>query len=150
MREIKFRAVVKTDDGVFVTPVLDWVDFANKTCDWTTYSRGTDEFEETESIYKKLLQSTGLKDKNGREIYEGDVIKFTYWLFDGNYIDEELIGIIKYKPERMSFVLTDIKPTHRDFGNEIEFASLTFDEADFEVIGNIFENENKELLEQGK
>ena len=44
---------------------------------------------------KYLMQSTGLRDKNGREIYEGDIVKFT--LTDGfSYVTLE-DGVVTYE-----------------------------------------------------
>lgn len=97
---------------------------------------------------------TGLKDSQDKKIYEGDIVKFTVWWFDGNEAHTELTGTIVYSNENMSFQLKGVKnkewESHTGFNGcrdyYTPFSELTFDEADFEVIGNI--HENPELLEQ--
>lgn len=76
-----------------------------------------------------IMQYTGLKDKNGREIYEGDSI-----LYDRNIAPS--IDSRKYvvKWEDSKFVLTNSSETIDDFTSDI-----------IEVIGNIYEI--PELLE---
>ena len=73
-----------------------------------------------------LMQSTGLFDVNGKEIYEGDVVE----VFDSRYT-------VFYDIENASFRL---KP--RDKRWNTDYMSNYAHEASFEIIGNIYEGEN--------
>ena len=64
MREIKFRAFLTTEKRM-----MDWKELCDKTEDLQEY------FDQTMSNVSPVMQFTGLKDKNGREIYEWDIIK---------------------------------------------------------------------------
>ncbi len=75
-----------------------------------------------------LMQSTGLKDKNGKEIFEGDILGTK---------DGLLNGIIEYREDLGMFVNSLIR--YNNFERLCNVAS------DREVIGNIYEN--PELLE---
>lgn len=76
-----------------------------------------------------LMQSTGLKDKNGKEIFEGDIVR----VLDSTYT-------VFYDNERGSYRL---KP-HDDRWN-VDYMSNFSHGGNFEVVGNIYEN--PELLE---
>lgn len=81
-----------------------------------------------------LMQSTGLKDKNGVEIFEGDIVKKT----NGS------IGYVVYLQQEAGFVVvlkkSDYRLGHRNTGESYTEAT------NHEVIGNIYEN--SELLEE--
>ena len=85
-----------------------------------------------------IMQYTGLHDKNGKEIYEGDIIKDLEW-DNGNY----LIGVVKWDDDRYVVCGRGIKQTSDHIRESYNFC---FSEKHFSVIGNI--HENPELLEK--
>ncbi len=86
-----------------------------------------------------LMQSTGLKDKNGVEIFEGDVVSVSVQNgFD--YLDNK-VCIVKNSIGHSGLVCATVDEDleYRIFNTEL------FEEYMYEVIGNIYEN--PELLE---
>jgi uncharacterized phage protein (TIGR01671 family) len=93
-----------------------------------------------------LMQYTGLKDKNGKEIYEGDITKRTVKSCN-NCKNMERIGLIEYRTG--SIVLDENYKNGESCPHEYFGLMLPILEAQdewLEIIGNIYEN--PELLEK--
>lgn len=75
-----------------------------------------------------LMQSTGLVDKNGKEIFEGDIVRFFDSLYTVFYDIKE--GCYRLKPHDDRWV--------------VDYMSSFSSEESFEIVGNIYEN--KECL----
>lgn len=103
-----------------------------------------------------LMQSTGLKDKNGKEIFEGDILKFNdEWADYGyeGYIEGSIEGInyVEIKREKTCFTFGKTKLPESSLIDLVEnehypFEGLLIEASyEFEIIGNVYEN--PELLE---
>ena len=80
-----------------------------------------------------LMQFTGLKDKNGKEIYEGDIVHVPEG-YGGDLLYKEFIGIVDYDPPVFYINQQEsIKKTRKWHGQEYGWDEL-------EIIGNIYEN----------
>ena len=127
MRDIYFRAWDKKLKELTNYSISDiFIEFYNKDTDSWEIDREGERFT--------LCQYTGLKDKNNREIYEGDVIKaisFARW-----------IGVVEYSDENQAFIFDDLDKKYR--GKSTVFMNQ-FDDG-FEILGNIYEN--PELLKE--
>ena len=131
MREIKFRAFINADD--FTEMLYDVVPFA---IDGDLIDANDDMYCHFSDVVA-VMQYTGLKDKNGKEIYEGDVVEVHRKYENGKYIEKPYKTIVVWCDECAAFGLKNVRDDAIEFIQNIEY----------KVIGNIFEN--PELLEQG-
>lgn len=87
-----------------------------------------------------LMQSTGMKDKNGVEIFEGDIVLVS--VRNGfDYLDNK-VCIVKNSIDYSGLVCATVD---EDLEYQI-FNTELFEEYTYEVTGNIYEN--SELLEE--
>ena len=150
MREIKFRVWDKQSKKM--RQLIDIVFNTGFGCEKNDNSikliwvKGYDCIEQKDIMLQRedkfeLMQYTGLKDKNGKEIYEGDIVLFedtemsTESGYGDNFINK---GVIEYIEENCCFNVTERQTA--------ELADVLYEDNEtLEVIGNIYEN--PELLE---
>lgn len=122
---------------------------------------------------KRLMQCTGLKDKNGKLIYEGDIIVISnqYPFYDyknkedmkqdlnstkGEIKGESVlnyVGIVEWIYSQWQYVYHCVNPKKQGISEGINqgLNDFGFDETEntcYEVIGNIYEN--PELIKDGE
>jgi len=134
-KEIKFRSW----DGnrmKFNSPngYYDFIIDGGRVCTFNEFDRGIKVRD------WPLMQSTGLKDKSGTDIYEGDVVRV---IFDN---DIESIHKVVWGVKDLGNGFFSYYPAYclePSFDIEINDFSLIFDSGEYiiEVVGNIYENQ---------
>lgn len=140
MREIKFR-------GYWQGQVLEVMQIDYRMPDTVILTDGTTDNINVPLENVELMQYTGLKDKNGNEIYEGDIVRYTF-----DYPSE--IATENGLKERVSSVFwSEFRGSWSVYADERKGKGMNNDLFKYvrngntvEVIGNIYEN--YELLEQ--
>lgn len=121
---LRFRAWHKTWEEMGKVKRIRFDDDGNVT---TVLFKGKDFGTNTKIDEIELMQSTGLHDKNGKEIFEGDIVL----VLDSPYT-------VFYDNEKGSYRL---KP-HDDRWN-VDYMSNFSHGGNFEIIGNIYENKEQ-------
>jgi uncharacterized phage protein (TIGR01671 family) len=93
-------------------------------------------------IPETVGQYTGLKDKNGLEIYDGDIVSFT--TFDCFDHDTQWTGVIKFANGQWEIWDSDKSPYY-DSDGAFSLYWVCGQDEEIEIIGNI--HTNPELLE---
>ena len=128
MREIKFRVWDTENKEMLRVQELDFED----TFYGGRLSIRTEQYNDYFDIEDMILmQYTGLHDKNGKEIYEGDIIQY----------GDIHKGIVEYSEKYAQFILKETDNISDEYEALGEFNIIVF-----EVIGNIYDN--KELLNE--
>lgn len=152
----KFRVFIKKHDGITVNkmyyqtsidykhtfPAREEINIYVGTTSFCRYftlmerENGRCQFPDKNEIV--VMQCTGLKDKHGKLIYEGDIIRYTLIHDDGT---EELEDCnftqIQFRDSMFCFI-KNVNTEHEYY--ESLFVEDGIWDPDFEVIGNIYEN----------
>lgn len=133
----RYIAWIKTEKRMFFSDDILAIDYENEEIvtqqvyfenglpdDRDIYCYKTDEIE--------LMQTTGLKDKNGKEIFEGDIVKMSKDV----YSEPTYYEVVRHRGGAYRL-------ESKQHGCE-----LWLRHTDCEVVGNIYEN--PELLEESK
>ena len=113
-REIKFRAWDKHHNSMEYINDLYWFE-----------ENGIHNFNDDNYIF---MQNTGLKDKNGKEIYDSDIVKVTWGSGKIVFYEVKYCGSLGYH------YLRDTK------NKEDDDIICIYDYSQMDVIGNVFDN----------
>lgn len=130
-REIKFRAWLKEDKKIVN---IETIDFSEKSIQYLEKNKIIDAYLLRTTFLEdvEIMQYTGIKDKNGTEIYEGDILK-----------DKKgRLAIVKWHGSFSAFMCCFV--SEENLYKKNKFLYLAY--MNLEVIGNIYEN--RELLEE--
>ena len=138
MRDIKFRAwdemqkvmhnnfqfIKSGDDG------NDWILFTSDKQPIFNYDGWSKNPYFSQQL--KIMQYTGLKDRNGKEIYEGDIV-YVEEMYSGDYLISSYIGVVIW--EDGGFFIDGLE---KSLGGELDTPTII--NGAIKIIGNIHEN----------
>jgi uncharacterized phage protein (TIGR01671 family) len=115
-RKIKFRAWI---ESAKIMTEIDKIDFRNNEVAFGFHDIGVVYFRSINEV--ELMQFTGLEDKNGKQIYEGDILKIYYQNNQKSYL------------KQVKWLNDAINKGRWDALDNCAYTSC-------EIVGNIFEN----------
>ena len=131
---------------------VEMIDFYNKqvlACVTGVRPRGKTAIYSFDEV--EFMENTGFKDKNGKYIYVGDILKFVdefpTWDYEGEVSACGGFNVAIVTKEKNFITLTNFQADDGRLEEMLCTRELIFDELnfeDYEIIGNIYEN--KELL----
>lgn len=153
MKELKFRAFHKPSKKMFDVVQID---FINKFVFSYERIRSMSKYPYFDTVSYlssecELMQFTGLKDVDGKDIFEGDIIVIPniYPFYHENKLN--YVGVVEFIYSQWEYVLKCVNPKKRGISNGInnilndagyEENTLTH----YKILGNI--HQNPELLEK--
>ncbi|HEM4432253.1 TPA: hypothetical protein U1Z87_001981 [Streptococcus suis] len=143
----KFRAWVEAEETIHHVLSLDWSGIGDNLTIFVPMGHTSSRAVSIDNAV--LMQSTGLFDANGKEIFEGDIV--TYLDDDNNPIYEN--AVVKFGQHTNMNTIYEREPVYIGLYIEGQRGTATFDvnrmyndcEGRLTIIGNIYEN--PELLE---
>ena len=128
-REIKFRGYSEELEKWCFGSLVDYGEERMEIHGFDVFRQGDDSWHEIPVIPETVGQYTGLEDRNGKEIYEGDIVKWE------NLMKTPMRSVIRY-------IYNGFKFTDFDGEDQEIWCGV------FEIIGNI--HDNPELAKGGE
>lgn len=156
MRTIKFKAknrICEWVKGDLLQYLNGTVYIGDNKGPWTDDGFHNSDYTRVEIVDPDTVcQFTGLLDKNGKEIYEGDVLRSDKYPYSCIEIEERnnYFGVIEWNENEAAFYIVTIKnPKSSVKGISDGISDYLSKSAlqDFEVIGNVHDEEWKQYRE---
>lgn len=143
MREILYRGKIEGNGVWTFGAYYHQTEFYGEQCDYHLIISSCDELEDNmmwrDNVYPETIgQFTGLTDKNGIKIFEGDIVSFGI---------SQRIMYVHWNDETLTWELTDVGVSACEVNhlfNTVDLAEIqvesAYGEMFSEVIGNIYDN----------